>query len=415
MPTDRFPTPTGLLTLRRPGQDDRSPLQAWDAADAYALDQAWAAPGVASRSPGAQRCVLVVNDAFGAVTLGSAQASGAAGAGVPPARPVMSWSDSAVSIDALAANAAANGIDAAAFVPIAGVTGLAGTEATRGVDLVIVKIPKSLALLEHQLCELSTVVDPATIVIGAGMTRHIHTSTVESFERILGPSRTTLARRKARLVLTDVAADRPSTPSPYPTSFTVDAQTVGDGTGEALTVWNHAGVFSQRRLDIGTRFLLESLPQFDGALRVIDLGCGNGVVGAVVGRRNRQAEVIFVDESAAAVASAELTWIGATGGAARPAARFVTADAGAWPVEGIDDASADVVVLNPPFHDHHAIAVAAGRSLIAAAHRMLAPGGRLVVVANRHLGHHVTMRRMFGAVDVIASNPKFVVMGSSRP
>lgn len=415
MTDDRFATPTGALTLRRPGQDGRSPLQAWDAADSYALDHLAAnsdddglvgAAGFAARL----RC-LVVNDAFGAVALALARVGDSAGARAAGDRRIWSWSDSAVAHDALAANAAANDIDAAAVVPL---TEVAGTDASTGVDLVVVKIPKSLALLEHQLCELSAVVDPGTTVVGAGMTRHIHSSTIELFERILGPSRTTLARRKARLILTDVSADLAQTASPYPSSFDVDADTVADGTGESLTVWNHAGVFSQRRLDVGTRFLLESLPPLEGPLQVVDLGCGNGVVGAVVARRNHEATVAFVDESAAAIASAQLTWDAAVGDAAHPHARFVRADAGPGPVDGVDDGSVDVVVLNPPFHDQQAVAVAAGRSLIAAAHRMLAPGGRLIVVANRHLGHHVTMRRLFGSSDVIASNPKFVVMGATR-
>lgn len=420
MPDHRFETPTGALALRRPGQGERSPLQAWDAADSYLLDHLAAGSDVgvadgagvdeaASSQVGAWSRCLVVNDAFGALAL--ALAGETAGPGAAGDRRIWSWSDSAVAHDALAANAAANGIDAAAVVPR---TELAGTEAGLGVDLVVVKIPKSLALLEHQLCELSAVVDARTTVIGAGMTRHIHNSTIELFERILGPSRTTLARRKARLILTDVAADLQPTASPYPSSFVVDADAVADGTGEGLTVWNHAGVFSQRRLDIGTRFLLESLPPLEGPMQVVDLGCGNGVVGAVVARRNPRASVAFVDESAAAIASAQLTWDAAVGDAAQPPARFARADAGAGPIDGIDDGSVDVVVLNPPFHDQQAVAVAAGRSLIAAAHRMLAPGGRLIVVANRHLGHHVTIRRVFGSNDVIASNAKFVVMGATR-
>jgi 16S rRNA (guanine1207-N2)-methyltransferase len=225
MPDDRFETPTGALALRRPGQGERSPLQAWDAADSYLLDHLAAGSDVgvadgagvdeaASSRVGAWSRCLVVNDAFGALAL--ALAGETAGLGETDDRRIWSWSDSAVAHDALAANAAANGIDAAAVVPV---TELAGTEAGLGVDLVVVKIPKSLALLEHQLCELSAVVDARTTVIGAGMTRHIHNSTIELFERILGPSRTTLARRKARLILTDVAADlQPTASMRWPTA-----------------------------------------------------------------------------------------------------------------------------------------------------------------------------------------------------
>ena len=383
MPVEPFMSPLGSLRLRRPGQSARSPLQAWDGGDRLALEHV-----AESRESMAHRRerVLVVNDAFGALALAL---------GACPGCRVWSWSDSAIAHAARRNNAEYNGIDPDAVVGLRTVE-LREEDVPQRFDLAIVKIPKSLALLEHQLCELSAVVDVGTTVVGAGMTRHIHTSTIELFERILGPSRTTLARRKARLILTDVAGDLSPTTSPYPTAFTVDADTVADGTGEGLTVWNHAGVFSQRRLDIGTRFLLESLPPLEESVHVVDLGCGNGAVGSVVARRNREATLTFVDESAAALTSAELTWAAAIGNAADRPVRFVRADAGEGSVEGVDDASVDLVVLNPPFHDQQAVAVAAGRSLIAAAHHVLSPGGRLIVVANRHLGHHMTLRRIFG-------------------
>ena len=51
------------------------------------------------------------------------------------------------------------------------------------------------------------------------------------------------------------------------------------------TVTNHAGIFCADRLDLGTRFLLRHLPRRHGPDRVIDLGCGNGVVGTAAAAR----------------------------------------------------------------------------------------------------------------------------------
>src|SRR5690606_188314 len=73
-------------------------------------------------------------------------------------------------------------------------------------------------------------------------------------------------------------------------------------------VVNHAGVFCADRLDIGTRFFLRHLPPAGDAARVVDLGCGNGVVGTAVALAQPRAEVLFVDESFQAVASAEPTY-----------------------------------------------------------------------------------------------------------
>ncbi len=91
------------------------------------------------------------------------------------------------------------------------------------------------------------------------------------------------------------------------------------GPVSGLTTVNHAGIFCADRLDIGTRFFLKHLPTRGGAVRVVDLGCGNGVVGLSAAVANPEAHVTFVDESYGAVASAEETFrAGAPAGARRP-------------------------------------------------------------------------------------------------
>ena len=123
-------------------------------------------------------------------------------------------------------------------------------------------------------------VHEGTVVIGTGMVKEIHTSTLKLFERILGPTRTSLAEKKARLIFcTPYPGDRPDRPTRGRT-----ATTLPDGIGpvSGRTVVNHAGVFCADRLDIGTRFFLQHLPRSAGAERVVDLGCGNGVVGTAM-------------------------------------------------------------------------------------------------------------------------------------
>jgi 16S rRNA (guanine1207-N2)-methyltransferase len=46
------------------------------------------------------------------------------------------------------------------------------------------------------------------------------------------------------------------------------------------------------------------------------------------------------------------------------------------------------------------------------AQRVLGPGGELLVVGNQHLAYHAKLTRLFGKgrVDVVASDPKFVVL-----
>jgi 16S rRNA (guanine1207-N2)-methyltransferase len=46
------------------------------------------------------------------------------------------------------------------------------------------------------------------------------------------------------------------------------------------------------------------------------------------------------------------------------------------------------------------------------AKKMLRPGGELRVVANRHLDYPDKLKRLFGGCQVIANNPKFIVLSA---
>lgn len=176
------------------------------------------------------------------------------------------------------------------------------------IDVLLVRVPKSLALLEDQLYRLAPHVHAGTVVVGTGMVKEIHTSTLRLFEKILGPTKTSLAEKKARLIFCTPGtpgATRPESAGPWPVTYTVDED---GGSGAGLTVVNHAGIFCADRLDVGTRFFLQNIPTNTDGARVVDLGCGNGVVGTAVAVADPDAAVVFTDESYQAVASARATY-----------------------------------------------------------------------------------------------------------
>lgn len=374
---DRMTTPWGELELARFPEDPRDRLRAWDAADEYLLRH------LADQGIPLSGTVVVLGDRWGALVTALAEH-----------RPVQ-ITDSFLAQEATRANLARSGVET-------GAVQLLTTQdpPPARIDVLLVRVPKSLALLEDQLLRLAPAVNSGTVVVGTGMVKEIHTSTLQLFERILGPTRTSLAEKKARLIFCtpEPSLVRPANPWPY-------GYTLPDGIGpvSGRTVVNHAGVFCADRLDIGTRFFLQHLPDSRGGRRVVDLGCGNGVVGTAVALADPEAEVLFVDESFQAVASAEATY---KANGVPGHAEFRVGDG----LAGLPAGSVDIVLNNPPFHTHQATTDATAWRMFTGAKRVLRPGGELWVIGNRHLGYHVKLRRLFGNSQLVASDPKFVVL-----
>lgn len=361
---DVLEVPQGRFRLRRAHHDDRQPLRAWDGADVLALEHLHTEAVAGGRW-------LVANDAFGALAVAL------------DARAPTSWSDSHVAHLAAAANLDAN--DAGELRT------LASTEAPTGpIDVAIVKIPRTIALLEHQLALLRPHLHERSVVLGAGMTKAVHTSTIRAFERAVGPTTTSRAARRARLLHAVVDPATADVPVPEPHRWQTPE-------GVEVTGWPNA--YSPDRLDPGSALLLAHLPMPSPDATVLDLGCGTGVLAATVAHRQRDARVLATDESHHAIASARATLAGVD-------ADIRLADG----TEGIADATVDVVLLNPPFHVGGARTESVARAMFAGAQRVLAPEGELIVVGNRHLSHHVALRKWFRSVDVLGADPRFSVL-----
>lgn len=370
--------PQGSFTLGRYPRQRIEHLRAWDAADEYLLQQL-----AEQQLLQPDQKLLILNDSCGALSVALAGQ-----------RPWM-LSDSFLAHQATLANLADNqrSVDSVRL--------LTALQAPEGlIDLVLIKVPKSLALLEDQLFRLRPHLHAGSQILGAGMVKAIHNSTLALFERILGPTTTSLARKKARLIFCRPDLERSPGTTPYPGEFRLET------TGELIT--SHAGVFSREGLDIGTRFFLEQIPASEQPRTIVDLGCGNGIVGLVAARRNPRAKLIFTDESFMAVASAEENFRRAFG--AERAASFLVTDA----LAGIPRGSVELILNNPPFHQEHVVGDQTAWRMFQQAREALGHRGELLVIGNRHLDYHLKLRRLFGNCTLIDSNPKFVVLKAVR-
>lgn len=359
------------LTLKRfPQTDDVNPLLAWEAADEYLLQQL---DETEIRGP-----VLILNDTFGALSCALAEHS------------PYSIGDSYLSELGTRENLRHNGIAESS------VTFLDSTaDYPQAPGVVLIKVPKTLALLEQQLRALRKVVTAQTRIIAGAKARDIHTSTLELFEKVLGPTTTTLAWKKARLINCTFShpqlADAPQT-----LSWKLE------DTG--WTIHNHANVFSRTRLDIGARFFMQHLPEnLDG--EIVDLGCGNGVIGLSLLAKNPQANVVFVDESPMAVDSSRLN-VETNLPEAFERCEFMINNA----LSGVEPFRFNAVFCNPPFHQKHALTDNIAWEMFHHARRCLKINGELYIVANRHLDYFHKLKKIFGNCATIATNNKFVIL-----
>jgi 23S rRNA (guanine1835-N2)-methyltransferase len=349
-------------------------LRAWDAADEYLLNTL-----ADDLKPPADARILIVNDSFGAlaVALSSFQPQAV--------------SDSFLSQQATRLNLAGNGL------PESSVKLINSLESLKGAfDLVLIKVPKTLALLEDQLIRLHQHLMPSTQIIVAGMIKTMPPSIWKLLERLVGATTTALARKKARLIFASPDPELIVPASPYPVYYRLE------DTDYLIT--NHANVFSRNSLDIGTRFFLQYLPAKQGACDIIDLGCGNGLLGLIAAERNPAATVHFVDESFMALASARENFYRAFGQVRK--ATFRAGDG----LHDFESTSADLILCNPPFHQHNTVGDQIAISLFKQSRKVLRSGGELWVIGNRHLNYHVNLDRIFGKHSIVASNTKFVIL-----
>jgi 16S rRNA (guanine1207-N2)-methyltransferase len=370
---------TGRLIYleRRPGNADAN-LQAWDAADTYILDQLRES-GVGTGA------VLLVNDAFGALGLGLG----------PLDQPVCSWNDSFLAREALRANLIDNGrpADAVAFFP---------ADETPGgpCHLVLLKFPKSMVYLHDLLTRLRPALAPGCRLIAGGIIKHTPAKAYRLLEDIIGPTRTSLGWKKARLAFTEFDPDLPDPPQ-----VPAAVHPVPD---LGFDVHNGPHVFSRDRLDAGTRLMLAQIPARQDAFEAADLGCGGGVLSLALAARCPRARILGVDESFQAVASARANAKRLGFGPDR--INFQTGDG----LTSLPPDSLDLVVCNPPFHQAQVVGDTQAWAMFHQARKALRPGGELLVVGNRHLGYHLKLQRLFGNCHPLVGDPRFTVLSATK-
>jgi len=166
-----------------------------------------------------------------------------------------------------------------------------------------------------------------------------------------------------------------------------------------------SGVFSHKRVDAGTRLLIESMRLPDTG-EALDLGCGYGPIGIAAAKLKPRLRVWMTDVNQRAVALAEEN-------ARRNKVENVRLLAGSL-YEPVGGRSFDVILANPP--------ISAGirkvvEPIIEGSTGHLKPGGSLqMVVRTTKGGRSLTalLERYYGGFEVVARRGGYRVLKAER-
>ena len=175
--------------------------------------------------------------------------------------------------------------------------------------------------------------------------------------------------------------------------------------GKQYSFITSQGVFSSKRVDNGTRLLTESMILPDSG-KLLDMGCGIGILGIVAARERPDLEVTMTDINQRAV---ELTRLNAK----RNKVTNISVHEG-FLYEPLGDTLFDTIVSNPP--------ISAGMRkvvfpLIEGAKERLVGGGTLQLVIQSKKGGKMLARAMdetFGEHTVLARKSGYRILFSNR-
>lgn len=347
---------------RFPATKNKS-LQAWSAIDELLLQE--------SQSLNLDS-VCIINDAFGALTCA-----------LSTTKPIV-LVDRKSQLKAISQNLKLNKLekDGIVFSNLLKVP-------HRKITSVFLRIPKSLVLFQLYLHQIyPSLTDKSTVLCGF-MTRNFTPGLLDIAGQYFNVVEQTKAYKKARLL-------KLSSPKPQPPSFQLFSEVPND---LHISLKQYAGVFSSGKVDNATRLLLQSLPDFSAEHEVLDLACGNGVIGAFVRKNQPACTIDCLDDSFLALASAKLNLPKSVGDCY-------------WSnsIQSIKDKQYNYILCNPPFHFEHENTIEIALQLFKETKSYLKEEGSFYVVSNKHLNYTTHLSKLYSLVTQVAETPKFEVL-----
>lgn len=172
--------------------------------------------------------------------------------------------------------------------------------------------------------------------------------------------------------------------------------------GVSLTLETAPGLFSPENADRGTLAMLSQINWAQQGEKVLDLGCGCGLVGLYSLKRSSLNEAMLCDIDPLAV---ELARKNAALNAVAPLDILVSGG-----LEKIEPRDFTLILSNPPYHTDFAVA----KRFIEGGFRHLAIGGRLMMVTKRETWYKNKLTAVFGGVRVVQIDGYYVFTAEKR-
>lgn len=171
--------------------------------------------------------------------------------------------------------------------------------------------------------------------------------------------------------------------------------------GNDIMIKTNPKVFSSKRIDLGTLAMLKHV-NIKESDKVLDLGCGCGVVGVAIAKviGEEKIEMCDVCDHALMLSKMNMNLNGLEG------CNLVKSDG----LTNITSNGFTLILSNPPYHTDFSVA----KRFIEGSFKALEVGGQLIMVTKRRKWYKNKLISVFGGVKIIAENGYFVFIAEKR-
>lgn len=268
-----------------------------------------------------------------------------------------------------------------------------------GFSTAAIRLPKAKDELEMLVHAAVARLEPGGALLVYGANDEGIRSAGSRLSPLVGPVDTVMHKNRCRVV----RAERPvEVPELRPTLEAWRQSWILEVDGREREWVSYPGVFAHGRLDPGTALLLDVLPSPAPGSRVLDFGCGSGVVGGVLLEREPSLQMDLLDVDTVALEAARLNV---------PDGRTVLGGG----VGELETGPYAWIVSNPPYHDGKAETLEAATALIREAPDRLTRDGVLALVVQRRLPVEEHLDATFSSVESLGADETYRVWRGRRP